>query len=130
MKTGEGAAILLALRRGSGNLYYPGTDRSFWVPMADVRAIPREAVPEGSLEALLSGLLLFLDAEECVIDEGGAGAMRLTIDHAGSTRAQLRELETTLGARLEDYAYEPASMRCARLRLSLVSLPTAAGDGR
>jgi hypothetical protein len=130
MNTGEGAAILLALRRGSGHLYYPATERSFWVPMADVRAIPAEAVPEGSLEALISGLLLLLDAEECVIEEGGAGAMRLAVDHGGSSRAQLRELERSLGARLEDYAYEPGSMRAARLRLSLVSLPPAAGDGR
>lgn len=130
MKTGEGAALLLALRRGSGNLYYPGADRTFWVPMAEVRAIPPEAVPEGSLEAMLSRVLLLVDAEECEIEEVSSTSMRLSIDHPGASRGLLRALEAELGAHLEDFAYEPASMRAARLRLSLVSLPKAAGGGR
>jgi len=130
METGEGAAILLALRRGSGYLYYPRNDRAFWVPTRDVRAIPAEAVPEGSLEALLSSTLLFLDAEECAIEEATGDSMKLAIDHPGASRERLRDLEARLGARLADFAYEPGSMRAVTLHLSLVSLPEAAGGGR
>ncbi len=129
MRTGEGAAILLALRRGSGNLYYPGTDRRYWVPMRDVRPIPPEAVPEASLERLLSGLFLSLDAEECVIHGAGQGSLEVTVDHPGLTRDGLRALEARLGSRLADFACEPGSMRVATLRLSLVSLPAAADTG-
>ena len=48
METGEGAAILLEVRRSSGHLYYPGTDREYWVPTRQIGAIPAEAVPIGS----------------------------------------------------------------------------------
>ncbi len=129
MRTGEGAAILLALKRGSGNLYYPGTDRRYWVPMRDVRPIPPEAVSEASLERLLSDLLLSLEAEECVIHAKGPASLDVAVDHPGLSRDALHALEQRLGARLADYAYEPGSMRVATLRLSLVSLPAAADTG-
>lgn len=130
LKTGEGAALLLGLRRGSGHLFYPATDRSFWIPMRDVRAIPAEAVPGDSLESLLSRLLLFLEAEECTVEDRVGDTMNLVIEHPGASRERLRELAGLLGERLSDYAYEPGSMRAVVLRLALSSLPAAAGEGR
>lgn len=130
MGTGEGAALLLALRRGSGNLFYAGTDRGFWVPMRDVRAIPPVAVPESCLERLLSDLLLHVRADECAIDAYGNGAMNLAIEIPALSSAQLAELRARLGPRLKDVRFEAGSMRAVMLRVDLVSLPEAAGAGR
>ena len=130
MKTGEGGALLLAVKRGSGHLYYPGSDRSFWVPMRHVREIPEEALPEDCLERLLSSLILSFDADEVTIREAGGNGMRLAIGHPGSTRDHLRRMEEFLGPRLQSYALEPGSMRVVTLVLELVSLPEPAGGGR
>jgi len=69
MGTGEGAALMLATRRGSALLFYFGTDRGFWVPTRQIAAIPAEAVPAGCLELLLHELMVYLEAEECEIEE-------------------------------------------------------------
>lgn len=127
MGTGEGAAILLATLRGSGKLYYPGTDRTFWVPMREVRAIPSEAVPPDSLELFLSGLLRLLETEECTIDRVSEGAMTLVLDIPALSRDRLGELRRLVGDRLVNFALEPRSMRALQLELQLVSLPPAAG---
>ena len=129
MGTGEGAAILLALRRGSAHLYYPGTDASYWVPTRNIRRIPRDAVAEQSLERFLTDLLLFLEADECRIDDAGDDTMKLAIESPGLTRARLRELEGDLGERLDDFAFEPRNMHAVLIRLRLVSLPASADTG-
>jgi hypothetical protein len=129
MGTGEGAAILMAILRGSGRLYYPATDASFWVPLRLVREVPPDALPADSLESFLSGLLLSLGAEECVA-ERTAGGMGLSIEVAGVTRATATRLERELGERLRDIEIVPASMRSVTLKLELGSLPPAAGAGR
>lgn len=128
MGTGEGAALLLAIRRGSGHLYYPSTGRGFWVPLRDVRAIPLEAVPASSVEALLSELLLYLGADEVDVNEGGGGRMELTVETSGISHARLRGLEASLGGRLEELSIEPGGRHAIVLRLRLVSLP-ASGSG-
>jgi len=129
METGEGAAILMAILRGSGRLYYPATDASFWVPLRLVSTIPPKALPDPCLETFLSDLFLSLEAEECVAEHlpGGLG---LSIEMAGLTRAAVAELEARLGDRLKDLEIVPASMRSITLRLELGSLPPAAGAGR
>lgn len=129
MGTGEGAAILMAILRGSGRLYYPATDASFWVPLRLVREIPPEALPDDCLETFLSRLLRTLDAEECVA-ERLAGGLGLSIEVARVTRATAAELEKGLGERLRDLEIAPASMRSVTLKLELGSLPPAAGAGR
>ncbi|HEX5137781.1 MAG TPA: hypothetical protein VFY93_12460 [Planctomycetota bacterium] len=129
MGTGEGAAILMAILRGSGRLYYPATDSSFWVPLRLVREIPPEALPEECLETFLSRLFLSLAAEECVAERIPAG-LGLSIEMARLTRAAEAELEGRLGDRLIDLEIVPASMRSITLRLELGSLPPAAGAGR
>ena len=129
MKTGEGAAILLATLRGSGKLYYPSTDQTFWVPAREVRAIPAEAVPTGSLEIFLSSLLRLLETEECTIDRVDGGSMTLALEIPSLSRDRLGELRDLVGARLVNYALEPRSMRALQLELQLVSLPRAAGTG-
>lgn len=128
MGTGEGAAILAAILRGSGRLYYPANDATFWVPLRLVRPIPPEALPENCLERFLSGLLLSLEAEECVAErlEEGLG---LAIEVARLTNERIAEMEAGLGTRLRDLEIVPASMRAVTLKLELVSLPPAAGAG-
>ncbi len=129
MGTGEGAAILAAILRGSGRLYYPEVDSSFWVPLRLVRPIPPEALPEDCLERFLSKLLLSLEAEECVVERQPDG-LGLAIEIASLPRAAVEELERWLGGRLRDLEIVPASMRALTLKLDLVSLPLAAGAGR
>jgi hypothetical protein len=129
MGTGEGAAILAGILRGSGRLYYPATDASFWVPLRLVRPIPPEALPDDSLERFLSRLLLSLEAEECVVERQPDG-LGLAVEVPRLGRATLEELEAWLGDRLRDLEILPASMRALTLKLDLVSLPRAAGAGR
>ena len=129
MGTGEGAAVLLSLRRGTGHLYYPGVDREFWVPLRDVRPIPPEVVPQASLERLLSDMLRALDADECLIEEVGENALTLLVEVDTLSGEQLDGLRASLGPRLRHHAVEPRSMRALHLRLELVSLPAHAGAG-
>lgn len=126
METGEGAGILLALRRGSAHLFYPGTDRSYWVPTRQVQTIPAEAVPAESLEGYLSRLLRFLLAEECVVIDFDGRSATLEITYPGMDRAKLLELLEFLGPTLGDYAIRPGSMQVALLQLTLVNLPDPA----
>ena len=129
MNTGEGAAILMALRRGNGNLYYPVHDRSYWIQMRDVQAIPPESVPESSLEYLLSDLLQFLGAESCTIDDVDGGSMSLTVEVPGTSREHLNELTRGLGERLVEFVIEPGNMRTMVMHLDLGGLPEASGAG-
>ncbi len=129
MGTGEGAAILAGILRGTGRLYYAETDSSFWVPLRLVRPIPPEALPENCLERFLSRLLLSLEAEDCVVERQADG-LGLAIEVSRLTRAMTEELETWLGDRLRDIEIVPASMRALTLKLDLVSLPQAKGAGR
>jgi len=126
---GEGAAVLMALRRGSGRLYYAAEDRSFWIPTQAVRAIPLEAVPAGCLERFLTDLLGFLAAEEASIDARDGPALTLSVETAGTSRAHLAELSALLGPRLVDYRILPGSMRALLVELDLTALPDAAGAG-
>jgi len=130
MGTGEGAAVLIALRRGNGSLYYAADDRSFWVPMRDVRPIPPEVVPEASLERVLSDLILFVEADECTIDEAGEDGLMLALETPGVSRERFEGLRERLGASLADFAFEPRSMNAVKLRVALVDLPPAVGAGR
>lgn len=126
METGEGAAILLALRRGSAHLFYPGTDRGYWVPTRQVKTIPLDAVPDASLERYFSRLLRFLRAEECVVIDFDGRSATLEITYPGMDRAQLLELLDLLGPTLHDYAIRPGSMQVALLEIRLVNLPESA----
>jgi hypothetical protein len=119
----------MAILRGSGRLYYPATDASFWVPLRLVREIPPEAVPEECLETFLSKLFLSLGAEECIAERLPDG-FGLSIEMARLTRAAATELEARLGDRLRELEVAPASMRSITLKLELGSLPPAAGAGR
>ena len=129
MGTGEAAAILMSLRRGSGNLYYAVSDQAYWVPLRQVRSIPADAVPEDCLEAVLSELLLFVRAEDCQIHEREGDSMYLTVESPGVSRDHLEELERGLGDRLDDFAIEPASMRALALHFHLIGLPDASSAG-
>ncbi|MCK6462056.1 MAG: hypothetical protein L6Q95_19410 [Planctomycetes bacterium] len=129
MGTGEGAAILMAILRGSGRLYYPATDASFWVPLRLVREIPPGALPDDCLETFLSRLLLSLEAEECVAERVAKG-LGLAIEIPRVTRAMWEELKRKLGEGLQDIEIVPASMRAVTLKLEIGSLPPAAGAGR
>lgn len=129
MNTGEGAAILMARRRGNGNLYYPVHDRGYWIQMREVQAIPPESVPESSLEFVLSDLLQFLGAESCTIDDADAGSMTLTIEIPGTSRRHLNELTRGLGDRLVEFVIEPGNMRSLVLHLELTGLPAPSGAG-
>ena len=129
MGTGEGAAVLLALRRGSGKLFYAAADCTYWVPMNAVRSIPAEAVPEESLERLLTEMLLFLGAEECEVEAFGDGRMELAVEAPALTREQLRELESRWSDRLENVDFAPRNMSRIMLRLRLGFLPDAAPTG-
>jgi hypothetical protein len=128
--TGEGAAVLLGLRRGSGQIFYPSADRTFWVPMRDVRAIPAEAVPQDSLERFLSGLLQRLGAEECSVEGYGPGQAELVLEIAGIAGTELDALRADLGGRLAAFRLDAGSMRAMLLRLTLVNLPAPSGAGR
>ncbi len=123
MGTGEGAALLLSKRRGSLQLYYAGMDRIFWVPARQVRRIPSEAVSPGSREALLSNLLLALEAEECAFEETDSSDLAFSVEVAGMTDKDLEALREGLGERLRSFAIEPRNMHAIKLRLDLVSLP-------
>jgi hypothetical protein len=129
MGTGEGAAILMEILRGSGRLYYPATDATFWVPLRLVREIPAEALPEATLERFLSSLLLSVEAEGCVAErmEGGLG---LAIEVERLTHDAIRGIAANLAGKLKALEIVPASMRAVTLKLDLVSLPPAAGTGR
>ena len=129
METGEGAGVLLALRRGSAHLFYPGTDRGYWVPTRHVKTIPLDAVPDDSLERYFSRLLRFLRAEECVVIDFDGRSATLEITYPGMDRSKLREFIAMLGPTLEDYAIRPGSMQVALLQVHLVNLPgPAPGD--
>ncbi|MHC4550018.1 MAG: hypothetical protein ACYTEZ_14700 [Planctomycetota bacterium] len=130
MGTGEGAAVLLAVLRGNGKLYYASTDRTYWVPLRQVRPLPDGVLLAESLEAFLSRLLLFLETEECRVDEVEAETMRLALEIPALSRKRLQELGDRLGDRLADFTLEPRSMHALLLDLKLVSLPRAAGAGR
>ena len=130
METGEGAAVLLAILRGSGKLYYAGSDKTFWVPMRQVRPIPHEVVPPESLEIFLSDLLTFLEAEACTVEEVGRDTMQLALEIPALSRGRLHGLTEKLGSRLADFELEPRSMRALLLQMELVSLPRAADAGR
>ena len=123
MDTGEGAALLLSKRRGSLQLYYPGLDRIFWVPARQVRRIPDEAVSPDSREALLSNLLLSLEAEECALEETDSSEFVFSVEVAGMSDEALQALREGLGERLRSLAIEPRNMHAIKLRLGLVSLP-------
>ncbi len=129
MGTGEGAALLLALSRGSGRLFYAATDTGYWVQMNEVRAIPREAVPDGCLEALLTDLLLFVGAEECSIDDYAGDSMELAVETAQLTRAQLAELETRFAEQVQSIDFAPRNMSRILLRIHLLFLPAPARTG-
>jgi len=126
METGEGAAILLEVRRSSGHLFYPGTDREYWVPTRQIGEIPADAVPEGSQERYFSRLLLFLDTEACTVVEYDTSAALLEVIYPGLDRAKLLELIAMLGDTLDDYAIRPGSMQVAMLELRLKDLPAPA----
>jgi hypothetical protein len=130
MGTGEGAAILMGVLRGSGRLYYPATDQSYWVPLRLVRPIPPEVLPPDCLERFLADLLLFLDADECVVERLGPDSMGLSVDVPRITRGQLDQLAARLARNLRDLEIAPASMRDLTLKLELGGLPAAAGGGR
>ncbi|MFQ5844151.1 MAG: hypothetical protein ACE5JG_04105 [Planctomycetota bacterium] len=123
MGTGEGAALLVALRRGSGQLYYPAPGRMFWVSMRQVRRIPPEAVSAGCREAFLSELMLSLQAEECTVEEEGPDALELGVDVPGTSDRELAALTGRLGPRLESYRIAPRGLHAVTLHLRLVSLP-------
>lgn len=127
--TGEGAAILLASRRGSSHLFYPGLDRSFWVATKEVREIPVEAVPGDSMERLLFDLLLLVEAEECKVESYDRETMELTVEVPALTREQLSELEGYLRGRLGSIEFAPRSMSRIQLHLRLVLLPDPAPTG-
>jgi hypothetical protein len=129
MGTGEGAAILAGILRGSGRLYYPEVDSSFWVPLRLVRPVPPEALPADCLERFLSRLLLSLEAEECVVERQPDG-LGLAIELGRLSREMTEEIEGSLGDRLRGLEIVPASMRALTLKLDLVSLPQAAGAGK
>ena len=126
MSTGEGAAVLFGVRRSSGHLFFPGTDREFWVPTRQIGGIPAEAVPEQSQESFLSRLLLFLRAEECTLLEYGGDSAELEITYPGMDRNTLLKLISMLGDTLVDYAIKPGSMQVALIELHLANLPAPA----
>lgn len=130
MKTGDAAAVLLATRRGSGFLYYPSTDRGYWVPTRQIAAIPSDVLPDDSRERVLSDLLLYLCADECELHEVRDRDMTVSIRIPRLTRTQHVVLLGTMGEMIGDLAFEPGSMSSVMLRLELVSLPDPAGAGR
>lgn len=130
MRTGEGAAILLAILRSSGHLWYASTDLGYHVPLKDVRPIPADAVPGQSREALLSGLILWLGAEECSLEPHGGDALDLTLDIPRLPADRVDELRARLGERLLEFSVEPGGRHAITLSLRLVRLPPSHGAGR
>ena len=129
MGTGEGAAVLLAHRRGSGKLFYARVDRSYWVPMNSVREIPIEAVAEDSLERLLTDILLFLQAEECDIEAFSGDGMELAVEAPALTREGLRMLESIWSEQVKNVDFVPRSMSRIKLLIRLGFLPEASSTG-
>ena len=111
MEISESAAVLLALRRGSAHLFYPGADRNYWVPTRHVATIPPEAVPEDCLENFLSRILKFLRAEECGLIEFDGTTATLEITYPGVDRAGFLSFLKLLGPCLENYVIEPGRSR-------------------
>ncbi len=130
MGTGDGGAVLLATRRGSGQIYYVGTDHMYWVPTRQLGEIPPEVLPDGSRERLLSDILLFLRADECVLDAVDGDKMDISVESPGVTGEAFDQLRADLGPRLARFAFEAGSMRHVLIRLELVSLPPAADTVR
>lgn len=126
MGTGEGGAVLLATRRGSGQVYYAASDQMYWVPTRQLGAIPADVLPEACRERFLSHLLLYMRADECVLEAVEGDTMRLAIESPGLTSTELDQLRSDLGSRLVGFGFEPGSMRHVLVRLDLVSLPPAA----
>ncbi len=126
MEISEAAGVLLALRRGSAHLFYPGADQNYWVPTRHVATIPPAAVPEGCLENFLSRVLKFLRAEECAVIEFDGTSATLEITYPGIDRAGFLSFLEFLGPRLANYVIEPGSMQVAQLQLQLCQLPPAA----
>ena len=129
MGTGEGAAVLLALRRGSGKLFYAAIDQTYWVPMNSVRAIPAEAVPEESLERLLTDLLLFLETEECDIEAYDRQSMELAVEAPALSREGLQTLESRWSKQVQNVDFAPRNMSRIKLLIRLGFLPDAASTG-
>ena len=128
MGTGEGAALLLGLRRGSGQLFYFGKDAAYWVPMNDVRAIPRIAVPRHCLEGLLSDVLLLVGAEACQVEQFSTEErrMELSVEAPELEQDRRRRLEWRLRGRLDSLDVAPRNMSRITVRLRLVHLPAPA----
>lgn len=126
MEISEAAGVLLALRRGSANLFYPGVDRNYWVPTRHIATIPIEAVPEDCLEHFLSRILKFLRTEECTLLEFDGTSATLEITYPGVDREGFLSFLAFLGPRLENYVIEPGSMQVAQLQLQLNQLPPPA----
>ena len=125
MQTGEGAALMLSHQRGSAEIFYPGTQRTFWVPLDKIREVPQEAVAQGCLEDLLSAVIKDLETEECVMDPGEDGAILLTLGIPRLAQESLARLQATLGETLQLFLVEPGNMHRISLRLLLVNLPQA-----
>jgi len=123
MRTGEGAALLLEVRRSSGQLFYFDTEHGFRVPTRKIQAIPAEAVTPGSLERLLSDLLLFLEAEGCALDEYSGQRARLAVQIPALTGERIHSLLDRFGAWVTSFAIEPGSMHTLLLKLRLDDLP-------
>ena len=129
MGTGEGAAVLLAFRRGSVLVFYPSSERSFVVPTRSVVEIPHTAVGQDTLEAFLSSLLLVLEAEDSAIDDIAAGGMKLTVEIPRITQDLLEKVQGWLGPRLHKFLIDPGNMHRVTLHLDLINLPRAHGAG-
>ena len=97
--------------------------------MNEVRAIPPEAVPENSLERLLTELLLFLNTEECEVEAYEGSTMNLNVESPSLSREELRQLESRYEGTLESIDFGPRNMSRIMLHLRLVFLPEAATTG-
>ncbi len=129
MGTGEGAAVLLAFKRGSVLVFYPASERSFVVPSRSIVEIPHTAVGEDTFEAFLSSLLLLLETEESAVDEIVAGGMKLAVEMPRLSQDLLERVKSWLGPRLHKFLIEPGNMHRVTLHLELVNLPHAHGAG-
>ena len=130
MDTGEGAAVLLAYRRGSVLVFYASSGRSFVVPTRSVVEIPHTAVGEDTLEAFLSSLLMVLEAEDSSVDDIVAGGMKFTVEVPRLSQDLLEKVQSWLGPRLHKFLIEPGTMHRVKLRLELVNLPRTHGAGK
>ncbi len=129
MGTGEGAAVLLAFKRGSVLVFYPSSERSFVVPSRSIVEIPHTAVGKDTLEAFLSSLLLVLEAEDSAIEDIDAGGMKLTVEIPRISQDLLEKVQGWLGPRLHKFLIDPGNMHRVTLHLDLVNLPRAHGAG-